>query len=122
MKEINFEFYAVNENINGREIEMWNIFQNCVVNRETNKLCIEYKKKKMTFDEFVERLDRIIKCEEWARCEYEVVVTDWPSSGKVEKKIDCWWQAHANIRVIAKYVLEEYYPRLKIKLNEESTE
>ena len=33
------------------------------------------------------------------------------------KKIDCYQQALPNIKIIAKYVLEEYYPKLKITLN-----
>ena len=76
----------------------------------------------------------------WGRCEYEICVADWPPvyRGKDNKvisvyygqehepiedvdmwKIDCYEQAHMNIELIAKYVLETYYPRLKINLLEE---
>ena len=117
MKKLNFDWRVLNYNFNTKKVEFYNIFNNIYVNEYTNKLCVDYKKKKMTFDDFVTELDHIIKWQEWARCEYEIGVgyafeTD---CNKLEK-IDCYDQAHANIRIIAKYVLEEYYPQMKISL------
>lgn len=132
-----------NRDDNSSRIKPYNIFSNIYVNNETNKLCTKYKKKKsdgtiMTFDEFVDELMYIIMYEEWARTEYEICVADWPPvyRGKEGKripvyynqehepidsvdmwKIDCYSQALPNIRIIAKYVLEEYYPKLKINLD-----
>lgn len=35
----------------------------------------------------------------WGRCEYEVILTDWPCQ-KDSEKIDIYWQAAMNIRNI----------------------
>jgi len=148
MKKLKFEWYVLNEDHHGTSkastnIKPWNIFNNIRVLEETNKLCVEYKKKKMTFEEFTEELRKIIMWQECGRCEYEICVSNWPPTwrnkeGKViavyagkehepiddvdMDKVDCYSQALPNIKIIAKYLLEEYYPRLKINLNTEEEE
>jgi hypothetical protein len=120
VKEVRFEWYVLNENFNrNQEITPFNIFNNIHVHEATNKLCRDYKTHNMTFEDFTEQLRRILQWQEWARCEYEIVVA--PLIVKDEndrnwKKIDCYQQALPNIKLIAKYVLEEYYPKLKINL------
>lgn len=118
MKNLYFEWYVLNENINrNNEIVHYNIFNNCVVRERTNELCRKYKRDKMSFEDFTEALRRIIMCEEWCRCEYEIMVDSLFGDGEHAKKIDCYSQALPNIKIIAKYVLESYYPNLKIKLD-----
>lgn len=119
MKKLKFEWYVLNESFNhNRSIEPYNIFNNIRVNDETNALCIKYKRDKMTFEDFTEELRKIIMWQEWGRCEYEIVVGSlFAYEEKDLKKIDCYQQALPNIKIIAKYVLEEYYPRLKISLD-----
>ena len=146
MKELKFEWYVMNEcepdnpgvTTNNSDIHPFNIFCNHWVNKRTNELCREYKKKKMTFQDFTNKLAKIIMCEEWSRTEYEICVTNWPpryrnKEGKIISvyygqehepidsidmwKIDCYEQVLPNIKIVAKYVLEEYYPRLKINLD-----
>lgn len=121
MKQLKFKWYVLNENFNrNHSIEPYNIFNNIRVNEETNKLCVQYKRDKMTFDDFTEELRKIIAWQEWGRCEYEILVKSMFTDKESDwKKIDCYEQALPNIRLIAKYVLEEYYPRLKISLNAE---
>lgn len=121
MKKLNFEWYVLNENFNrNNEIVPYNIFNNYYVNDNTNRLCVEYKTKKMSFEEFTEKLRCIIMHEEWSRCEYEIVVKSLFKDNA--RKVDCYEQALPNIKLIAKYVLEEYYPRLKIRLNANTME
>ncbi len=120
MKQLNFEWYVLNENINrNREIVPYNIFNNIRVSERTNELCVKYKRDKMTFEDFTEELRRIIQWQEWSRCEYEIAVNSLFADGDNWQKIDCYQQVLPNIKIIAKYVLEEYYPRLKISLNTE---
>lgn len=118
MKKLKFEWYVLNENFNhNHSIEPYNIFNNIRVNEETNALCVKYKRDKMTFENFTEELRKIIMWQEWSRCEYEIVVGSlFAHEEKDLKKIDCYEQALPNIKIIAKYVLEEYYPKLKINL------
>lgn len=116
MKRVHFEWYVLNEGLNRKEVGPYNIFNNIIVLEETNKLCANYKKKNMTFKEFTEELRAIIMWQEWSRCEYEIVVGGVFSEIKDYQKIDCYEQVLPNIKIIARYVLEEYYPRLKINL------
>lgn len=111
-KIVKFEWYVLNEDVNRKEIIPFNIFQNYSVNEETNKLCKEYKEQDMSFEDFTEKLRRIIQWQEWGRCEYEIVVAPLivkDENNRPWKKIDCYAQALPNIKLIAKYVLEEYY-------------
>lgn len=119
MKRLQFEWYVLNEYFNrNHSIEPFNIFNNIHVNEETNKLCVKYKKDKMSFEDFTEELRKIIMWQEWSRCEYEILVSSlFDDKKEHEKKIDCYEQALPNMKIIAKYVLEEYYPKLKINLN-----
>ena len=41
----------------------------------------------------------------WARCEYEVILVDWPGQ-KVEKKIDVWNQIEMNLDIVTKIVMD----------------
>lgn len=118
MKNLQFEWYVLNENLNrNREIVPYNIFNNIRVNERTNELCVKYKRDKMTFEDFTEELRKIIMWQEWSRCEYEIAVRSMFCDDDNWEKIDCYTQALPNMKIIAKYVLEEYYPRLKINLN-----
>lgn len=120
MKNLKFEWYVLNENFNrNHSIEPYNIFNNIRVNDETNVLCVKYKRDKMAFEDFTEELRKIIMWQEWSRCEYEIVVGSlFAHEEKDLKKIDCYEQALPNIKIIAKYVLEQYYPNLKIRLED----
>lgn len=42
----------------------------------------------------------------WARCEYEFIVSPWPSQDK-EVKIDVWYQIEKNIDLLAEILMEE---------------
>lgn len=121
MKKLYFEWYVLNQDRNTKEIKKYNIFNNIHVLDGANELCVKYKRNKMTFDEFVEELRSIIMWQEWSRCEYEIAVGSWIGESELQRT-DCYEQALPNMRIIAKYVLEEYYPRLKINLETEEIE
>lgn len=118
MKKVNFEWYVLNEKRNTHEIVPYNIFNNVLVNERTNELCSKYKKNKMSFGDFTEELRRAIQWQEWSRCEYEIMVGGLFSDINDYRKIDCYQQALPNMKIIAKYVLEQYYPNLKIRLED----
>lgn len=42
----------------------------------------------------------------WSRCEYEIILSDWPSQEK-EEKIDVHYQVMMNIDIIAEIVMKE---------------
>lgn len=111
-----YEYCVLDWNPNKKEIEYYNIFNSITFYDLTMKLCKKYKKEKMTFDEFVEEFRRNVQYVMWGRYEYEISVGA-PFETDCEKleKIDAYYQVLPNVRVVAKYVLEKYYPRLKIK-------
>ena len=127
---VDFEYYVLNEDRNSHEIKPYNIFRNLAVHEATNKLCEDFDNNKLSFDSFVDELDKVIRWQEWGRCEYEICVAEWPPTFRDKNgkrinvyygqehepidsvdmwKVDCYEQAHPNIKMIAKYVLDTYY-------------
>lgn len=127
MKEVSnirFEFYVLNYNLNKRKVEMYNIFNNIRVQEWAEVAVKKYLRnpKKFTFtsyikteeevygfDGFVKELDRIIRCEEWCRCEYEVCCGDaFESDCSRLEKWDCYQQCKPNMEMIAREVIFQY--------------
>ena len=115
----NYEFYVINEDFNTREIEMFNIFRNWLVSEDVFKYCKKHlrNKKKYTFEQLQEDIRRTIHWQEWSRCEYEVVVGSlfMKDYEKELKKIDCYWQAEPNMRLITEMCINRTNEFLKEK-------
>lgn len=62
--------------------------------------------KPKTFDEFKEWIRKESLYQWWSRCEYEIILSDWPSKTK-SKKVDVHYQVMNNIDVITKLFMEE---------------
>ena len=87
-----FEFYVLNYDSNAKKVINYNIFNNCIVYKETleevekycknpNKYCYSDNISRddsyvYGFKAFYLALSRIIKYEEWSRREYEIFVGD----------------------------------------------
>jgi len=82
-----FEYYVLNESFNRNEVKMFNVFDNVYVHEESKKAVKKYLRVPSQYqyrtidgevlygwDAFVYSIDRIIKYEEWGRCEYEIAV------------------------------------------------
>ena len=120
---IQFEYYVLNYNYNEQKVKSYNIFNNIHVQEYTEKAIRKYLRnpKKFTyksfdgkevlygFDAFVRELDGIIQWQEWARFEYEISC-GYAFEDDCEKleKVDCYYQAHANIETIAREVLFQF--------------
>lgn len=123
-----FEFYVLNYNSNKNKVEMFNIFNNILVQEHTEKAVRKYLRSPKNFkyesfsnreviygfDGLVKEIDSIIKWQEWSRSQYEcscgyAFETDY---SKLEK-IDCYYQAHANAEIITYTVLRQYKEQLK---------
>lgn len=66
----------------------------------------KYKKLPKTFEEFKKFVRDEGMYQFWSRCEYEIILVDWPGQ-KVEKKIDVWNQIEMNWDLVTKLVMEE---------------
>lgn len=95
-------FYVINENINAQEFEKYDVmpyFINCY--KEARKK----KKQPKTFDEFKEFVKSNSMYMYWSRCQYEIVLTDWPSQSR-SKKIDIHWQLMMNWDVVTSILID----------------
>ena len=89
-----FEFYVLNYNHNSKKVEMFNIFNNWVLDNAVQKEVKKYirnpsKYKSMKynfetkeddyifgFEGFKQEILSLIRWQEWSRCEYEIGVTE----------------------------------------------
>jgi len=111
-------YYTYRFDSNKKSFYRYNVFNNINVYESTEKLVKDYKRKKMTFQAFTYELQSIISWQESGRYEYEVVLQEFTSNNPAEEKIDCYLQTWDNIKMIARTILEDYYPHLKIKPEE----
>lgn len=68
----------------------------------------EYNKaehKPSTFDEFKDFVDKKAKYQWWARCEYEIILSDWPGQ-RHRSKVDVYHQVMMNIDVVTEILME----------------
>lgn len=124
-----FEFYVLNYNHNKQNVEMYNIFNNIHVQEATEKAVKRYLRspKKFSyillgkdedviygFDALVREIDSIIRWQEWSRREYEISAGNtFETDCEKLEKIDCWYQAHANIKIITHEVIRQYKEQSK---------
>lgn len=106
-----YEFYVLHYDLNKHKVEMWNIFNNRIVYNKACELAEKYACNELTYEQLRDKLDIAIMCEEWSRYQYEisvgkVFVTD---PEKELTKIDAYTQAHANIDLITKMVIDKLF-------------
>ena len=118
-----YEFYVLRQEMNRprKGAERFNIFSNWLVSEDVFKLCKKHlrNKKKFTFEELQEEIRKTIKWQEWSRYEYECSVGPAFSDNLDEfEKIDCYWQAEPNMKVITEMCIKRTKEFLKEKKNE----
>ena len=124
-----FEFYVLNYDFNRRKVEMFNIFNNVLVQEHTEKAVKKYLRSPKNFkyesfyknvepiygfDALVKEIDSIIHWQERGRSEYEIGV-GYAHSIDMDKyeKWDCYQQAKPNMTIIAYEVIRQYKEQLK---------
>ena len=128
MINIQFEYYVLNYNHNKKQIEPYNIFNNIYVQEYTEKEIKKYlrnpknylyksfdgKEDTYGFDALAKEIDHIIKWQEWSRCGYEMgVCYKFETDCKNIKHMDCYEQAHMNIKMITREVIWQYKEQKK---------
>lgn len=116
----NFEFYVINQTMNSRGIERFNIFDNWLVSEWVFKYCKKHlrNKKTFTFEQLQEEIRSTIMWQEWSRYEYECSAGPAFSNDLSEfKKIDCYWQAEPNMKVITEMCIKRTREFLKERKN-----
>lgn len=105
-------FYVINFDINRKIFEKYDVIPYLV------RAYKELKKRKTlqnhyplptTFDEFKEFVKRESRYQFWCRCEYEIILKDWPC-GMTEEK----WDVHMQIMMNLDHVTQTLMDVLKI--------
>jgi hypothetical protein len=92
-------FNTIIYNINHKKFETYNVITYLV------KCYKEEGDKPRTLDDFKLFVERHARYQWWSRCEYEIVLSDWPSQTESEK-VDIFWQIMNNIDVVAELLQE----------------
>lgn len=94
-------FNVINFEFNSGKFEAYDVMPylvNCYKNEKKDK-------RPITFDEFKKFVESKSMYMYWARCEYEVILSDWPNQ-KTHKKIDIHWQIMNNIDIVTNILME----------------
>lgn len=94
------QFNVIVEEINSRKFVPYDVIP------YLNRCYQEKKDKPKTFEEFKTFIEKESMYQWWSRCEYEIILKDWPNGG-IEKKIDVHQQVMMNIDIITEILMEE---------------
>lgn len=100
-KEYN-SFYVINYDVNRADFVKYDVMPYFI------KCYKEIKKKEerpVTFEQFKEFIERKSSYMFRSRCEYEVILSDWPCQ-KTHKKIDIHWQIMNNINLVTEILMK----------------
>ena len=101
MKRTIKSFNVINFDINSSKFETYDVMPylvGCYKNERKDK-------RPVTFDEFKKFIELKSMYMYLSRCEYEVILSDWPNQ-KTHKKIDIHWQIMNNIDIVTNLLME----------------
>ena len=97
------EYNVYYENFNAKKIEVYNIFKYGFL----EELFRDIKNECSSKEEFAEKIDFELKYRYWSKCEWEIILSDWPPSNTFKKeKIDVYDQIKLNWNIFVDYVWE----------------
>ena len=105
------EFNVIIHNPNSNKFEKYNVipyFINCYKAQKGNK--------PVTYNEIRSFVISKSMYQFWARCQYEVILSDWPC-GKTNHKLDVHEQIMNNIDIVTKIVIDNL-PKKRTKKDE----
>lgn len=97
------KFNVLNWDFNSNKLIQYDVlpyFRDCYKDIKKS----ERPKSKEEWLEFVKRNGKYMY---WSRCEYEIIVSNWPSQD-THRKIDIWHQIEMNIGIIVDILMEEF--------------
>lgn len=98
------EYYEQIERYNAAKLEL----EEAKTEQEIKiaKSNLDYWKVPVTFDEFKKFVKDRAQYQFWARCEYEIILVDWPCQKKSDKW-DVYDQIMMNLDIVTQIVMEE---------------
>jgi hypothetical protein len=101
------KWYVFVENFNKKQIEVYNIFDHHLFKKDCDEAWAKYKN---DFFEFEKAVRRILKYYFWCKCEWEIILSDFPPSKNFnDKKIDVFTQVEINWDNFISYLIEYYW-------------
>lgn len=94
-------FYVINFDVNKSEFVKYNIMPYFI---ECYKGIKKKEERPVTFEQFKEFIERKSSYMYRSRCEYEIVLVDFPCN-RSKKKIDVHWQIMNNINVVTNILM-----------------
>ena len=91
-------FYVINEDINSKKFVPYDVMPYLL------ECYDKAEHKPITFKEFKTFIENKSRYMWWSRCEYEIVLQSWPT-GKIEKKIDIYYQLMMNIDIVTETLI-----------------
>ena len=101
-------FNVINYNCNAQKFELYDVIPYLVrtyKDLKKSKSKQKYNPLPVTFDEFKKFIKDESLYQWWSRCEYEIVLVDWPCQ-KHEEKWDVYDQIMMNLDTITEIVME----------------
>jgi hypothetical protein len=93
-------FNVINWNPNSKNFEKFDVIPYFV------EVYNEGRKRPQTLQQFKQFINEEAQYRFWGRCEYEIILVDWPCQQKQEKW-DVYKQITMNLEIIAKIVMQE---------------
>lgn len=107
MREMHWRVFV--ENFNGKRIEEYDIFEHYGFAEDVRKA---YRKHRNDFDAFAEKVRGSLFYYYHSKCEWEVIVGSWLSSGRVPgRKVDVYEQVMLNWDAFIRYVWTKCHER-----------
>lgn len=105
VKYEDLKFMVVIGSFNQDKYEAINIFDYEILKNELNKIAKLRTNKRPTFDEFSERIRKVVMYQFWSRCEYEIIISSWVGR-HWENKVDVYDQVRLNWDIFIKMCWE----------------
>ena len=103
------KWFVFVEDINKKRIKVYNIFEHKDFMEDCDGAWGNYKNKHHDFSRYQEDIDGILMYYFWCKCEWEIILSNFPPSDSFhEKKIDVYQQVKINWDKFIDYIFSYY--------------
>ena len=103
------KWFVFVEDINKKRIRVYNIFEHKDFMEDCNDAWENYKNKHHDFLRYQENIDSILMYYFWCKCEWEIILSNFPPSDSFQKKkIDVYQQVKMNWDKFIDYIFSYY--------------
>lgn len=108
-KKTGLKWFVFVEDINMKRIKVYNIFEHKDFMEDCDNAWENYKNKHHNFAKFYEDIDSILMYYFWCKCEWEIILSNFPPSDSFKnKKVDVYQQVKINWDKFIDYLFSWY--------------